>query len=134
MAEDSAEAWHKTTHWKTARDLDTDFYAIRVEVNRPLDDEQARQLFGLIGYAFRQHLRGESLGEPERINDRTWAAHYDVTKSASDDWLYRLDDAISAAQQYAIVGTPPRKTARGGAVGSQLLPGLGPIDVRITFG
>ena len=128
-----AVPWYNDMRWMEPSELDREFYAIRVETDRALDDEQARALFGLIGYAFRQHFRGEPMGQPERINEREWAASYDITKSASDDWFFHIDDAIAAASDYAINGTPRRKTNRGGPVGSQLAPGLGPISLEIWF-
>lgn len=116
-----------------AEDDFDEFYRIRVTANRLLTDEEARHLFGLIGYAFREHLRGESLGEPLREGPNRWSAFYDITKSASDDWAQRLPYALAAARTYAIEGTPARKTARQGPVGSRLVEGLGPIKLVFEF-
>ena len=118
--------------WRPETDPD-EFYRIRVTSNRLLTDAEARQLFGIIGYAFRQHFRGEPLGEPTREGPNRWTAWYDITKSASDDWLYRLPDALEAARRYAVEGTPVYKTNRTGKAGTRLVDGLGPIKLVFEF-
>lgn len=110
-----------------------EFYRIRVTTDRPLSDTDARWLFGLLGYAFREHLRGEPLGEPAREAPNCWTASYDITKSASDDWLWRFPEALAAARQYVREGTPPYKTSRAGPVGSRKIAGLGPIELTFEF-
>jgi len=116
-------------NWMSAQALNTDFYEIRVTSDRPLDDAAALTLFRSIGYAFRQHLRGESLGLPQRAAPNCWTASYDVTKSRSDDWLARLDDALADAGRYAVAGTPARKSAGD----TRLNPGLGPVKLGFEF-
>ena len=116
------------TTWRSETDLD-EFYAIRVTTDRPLDDATARQLFGCIGYAFRAHLRGEPLGEPQREAPNRWVAAYDITKSRSDDWGWRLPDALAAARTFAVSGTPPRKTKDN----TQLVAGIGPVTLTFEF-
>lgn len=118
--------------WQPESDVD-EFYRIRVTTNRPLVDEDARHLFGLIGYAFREHLRGEPLGEPEREAEDCWTAWYDITKSASDDWAWRLPEALEAARLYAREGTPPYKTNRAGPIGTRKIEGLGLIKLTFEF-
>lgn len=110
-----------------------DFSHIRVTTDRSLTDAGARQLFGAIGYAFRAHLRGESLGEPARVRPNRWVASYDITKSASDDWLARIDEALIDARRYAVEGSPLRITGRMGTPGTRLVKGLGPIILRFEF-
>lgn len=130
MSSEHEAPWWEQTTWQQPHEVDGDFYAIRVEADRDLDDEEARQLFACIGYAFRQHMRGESLGFPQRIAPNAWVAWYDSTKSVSDDWFYHFDDAIGAAKVYAIDGSPPRKTKGN----TRLVSGLGRIAIHITFG
>lgn len=126
--------WWTEYDWVDPLNIDNDFYAIRIRADQALDDDDARTLFGAIGYAFAQHFRGERLGEPQRIGPNEWAAWYDITKSRSDDWLHRLDDAVTDAKRYAVEGSPPRKTSRGGPIGSRLVEGLGrPIRFEIYF-
>jgi hypothetical protein len=115
--------------WMSESDVDTDFYEIRVTTDHPLDDETAAKMFRSIGYAFRKNLRGESMGQPVRIASNRWTASYDVTKSASDDWLARLSDAVRDATEYVTDGTPPRKTQGG----TRLNEGIGPISIKIEF-
>jgi hypothetical protein len=112
---------------------DEDFYQIRVTSDRALSDTQARQLFSLIGYAFRIHLRGESLGEPARVRPNRWTGYYDITKSASDDWAAHIIEALASARLFAVQGSPLRTTARKGAPGTRAAPGLGPIVLRFEF-
>ena len=115
--------------WMSESDVDTDFYEIRVTTDRPLDDAAAAAMFRSIGYAFRADLRGEPMGAPARVAPNRWTASYDVTKSASDDWLARLSDAVPDAREYVSNGTPPRKT-RGG---TRLNEGVGPVGVEFEF-
>jgi len=112
--------------WLSESNLD-EFYRIRVTTDRPLSDELARRLFGCIGYAFAAHFRGERLGWPKREAANRWTASYDITKSRSDDWLWRAGDALRDARRYAVEGTPPRSTQGG----TRLVEGVGPI--RLTF-
>ena len=115
--------------WMSEADVDTDFYEIRVTTDRPLDDEAAGAMFRSIGYAFRKSLRGEPMGRPVRVAPNRWTASYDVAKSASDDWLARLSDAVRDAAEYAADGTPPRKSQGG----TRLNEGVGPVGVEIEF-
>jgi hypothetical protein len=110
-----------------------EFYRIRVTSDRTLNDADAMRLFGLIGYAFREHFRGEPLGNPQRHGPNCWSGFYDITKSRSDDWLAHLDEALAAAREYAVEGTPVRTSGRKGPVGSRLAEGLGPIDLDFEF-
>ena len=111
----------------------TEFYHLRVTSDRPLDDETAHQLFGLIAYAFRANLRGESLGTPHRDGPNRWIVSYDITKSRSDDWLAHLDEALAAARRFAVEGTPVRTSGRAGPIGSRLIEGIGPIKLTFEF-
>lgn len=118
-----------TLPWRVASedDIDSDFYAIRVTTERDLNDIEAWTMFSAIGYAFRQFFRGERLGEPVRLGTNDWAAYYDITKSRSDDWLLRFPDAMDAARQYIIEGSPIRKRDR-----KRLVEGLG-FDPKPRF-
>jgi len=118
-----------TNRWHSEKNLAEDFYEVRVTASRALNDATAQALFAAIGYAFRQHLRGEDLGLPHRTGDRSWTAYYDITKSASDDWLGHFNDTLAAARLYAVEGSPPRKT-RGD---TRLVPGIGPIKLCFAF-
>jgi hypothetical protein len=118
--------------WRSEDDTDW-FYEVRVAADRALGDEDAKRLFALIGYAFRSNLRGEDLGGPDRVSDRCWTGYYDITKSRSDDWGFHIGDALADARRFAVGGTPPRKTARTGPVGSRLIEGLGEIGLVFSF-
>jgi hypothetical protein len=99
-----------------------DFSTVFVVLNRhDLTQDQIENLFRAIGYAFRQHFRGERLGVPVKVYGNVYAASYDITKSQSDDWLRHRDDAIEAAHTYAEHGSPIRKYYPYG----QLVSGLG---------
>jgi len=105
------------------------FYKIKVTTDRNLSENQTRQLFGCIGYAFKQRLAGEPLGWPERITDHCWTAEYDLTKTRTSDWKTALPEALAAARLYAVEGTPPRKTKGN----TRLVEGLGPIRLIFEF-
>jgi hypothetical protein len=115
--------------WISEGNVNTDFYEVRVSASRPLDDATAQALFACVGYAFRQHLRGEDLGPPHRVGQSSFTAYYDITKSVSDDWLAHLDDALAAARRYAVEGSPMRKTLGD----TRLVAGIGPIKLRFAF-
>lgn len=114
--------------WRAETDPE-EFYVIRVTSDRALSDAEALSLFRCIGYAFAQHFRGEPLGWPQREAGNRWTASYDITKSRSDDWLWRLDDALAAARRYAVEGSPPRKTQGN----TRLAQGLGAIKLTFEF-
>jgi hypothetical protein len=119
--------------WADESDMVEEFYQIRVTADRALDDDEAFNLFGAIGYAFRENLRGEELGLPQRESPNCWTADYDITKSRSDDWGYRLGAALTSARRYAVEGSPVRTTDRTGPRGTRLVEGLGPISLRFEF-
>ena len=115
--------------WMSEREVNTDFYEIRVTTNRPLDNTTAMSMFRSIGYAFRQNIRGEPMGMPRRVSPNCWTASYDSTKSRSDDWLGHLNGAMTDARRYVTHGTPARKTKAG----TRLNAGIGPVGLVFEF-
>jgi hypothetical protein len=102
-----------------------EFSRVSVEVEGILDDAEVNRAAGCVGYAFKEYLHGESLGEPEgitRANGRTvFECYYDSTKCHR----YDVYDALCAAEEYILEGTPRRKTDRTGPVGTRLVEGVG---------
>lgn len=113
-----------------------DFYDFRVHVNRILSEDEVMRASGCIGYALKQHIKGEELSLPEVTyipNATLLDFHYDSTKTQSDDPDFGL--AFFDAETYVREGTPIRKTNRAGAgtKGTRLVEGIGDCEVRFLF-
>lgn len=110
--------------------------AIAVRANRDLSDADMQRAAQLLGYGYAAHVRGERLGDPVRVDARTFAVDIDLTKSASDDVgeaVQRLNEDLPAL---LVDGSPVRKTNRAGAgtAGTRLVGGLGDIEVGMFYG
>jgi hypothetical protein len=111
-----------------------DFYTVAaiVHASEPLDTSEISRIAGCVGYALREHCRGEDLGPPTFTRlacDRPRNSYllemtYDSTKSRSDDPDFCA--AFEAAEDYARNGTPIRTTNRAGAgtKGTRLIEGV----------
>lgn len=102
-------------------------YAMRLQANRPLSDDEMQTLAGLTGYAYRAGVAGESLGDPERDSPYSFVVGADTTKSQRDDLSIALEDFEEMLPAMAREGSPVRKTDRAGVgtKGTRLVDGLG---------
>lgn len=102
-------------------------YAMRIQANRPLDDEM-RVMAGLVGYAYRSTVAGESIGQPMRDSPYSFVVSSDTTKTSRDDLGMALEEFEEALPGMIKDGSPIRKTNRAGAgtQGTRLVDGLGP--------
>ncbi len=110
-------------------------YSIRVQANRQISNEEARHLAGLMGYAYRSTVAGESLGDVQRDTAYSFIVSADTTKSSRDDLGMALEDF---EQQYpAIVktGSPVRKTDRSGpgTKGTSLVPAFDDDSIELEL-
>lgn len=108
-------------------------YAIRLQANRPLTDDEADHVAGAMGYAYRSTIAGESLGVPERDTPYSFVVSADTTKSARDDLGMALEEFEDTLPTMIDEGSPVRKTDRAGAgtKGTRLVEGMHEPD--LTF-
>lgn len=108
-------------------------YAIRLEANRPLSDEEIKTAARALGYAYRSTVAGESLSDPTRDSSHSFALHADTTKSRRDDLGVALDDFHETLPGTLRDGSPVRTTDRAGrgTKGTRLTEGLN--DPDLTF-
>ena len=109
--------------------------AIRVEVGRPVTNEEMRRLAGIVGYTQRSVLRGrEGISGPFRDGPNSFYVLQDATKTASDDYGHALAEFEDVLPSRLAEGTPVRKTDRAGAgtSGTRLVngvPDLGGVSI-----
>lgn len=106
-------------------------YAMRVQANRPLREEEKLQMAGLLGYAYAAQVRGEGFSMPESDSPYSFIVSVDTTKSRSDDLgaaMRRFENAIPGMLRE---GSPARKTAVKGPVGSRAVEGFNEPDLAI---
>lgn len=110
-------------------------YAMRFEANRPLTDDEMRQMAQLIGYRYAATVRGERLPDPERDSPYSFVLSTDTTKSRSDDLGIALEDFEEDLDGFVHAGSPVRTTDRAGAgtKGTRLVDGLGDPDLHIEI-
>lgn len=108
-------------------------YAIRLQANRPLTDDEAGHVAGAMGYAYRATVAGESPGVPERDTPYSFVVSADTTKSARDDLGMALEEFEDTLPTMIDEGSPVRKTDRAGAgtKGTRLVEGMHEPD--LTF-
>jgi hypothetical protein len=102
-------------------------YAMRIQANRPLNDEEMRKMAGLMGYAYRATIAGEPIGSPMRDSPYSFVVSSDMTKSSRDDLGMGLEDFEESLPRVLAEGSPIRKTNRAGAgtQGTRLVEGFG---------
>ena len=113
----------------TFREAGDDFsYHLAIKANQRLTAATAARLAQLVGYAWRQHIRGENLGDYQRVgHDKIVFWNADTTKTVRDD----LDDAwfdfLEGLDEIVQYGSPMRTTNRmgPGTAGTRLIEGLG---------
>jgi hypothetical protein len=106
-------------------------YAIRLQANRPLTDDEARHVAGAMGYAYRSTVAGEPLGMPERDTPYSFVVSADTTKSARDDLGVALEAFEDMMPTMINEGSSVRKTDRAGAgtKGTRLIEGMHEPDL-----
>lgn len=111
-----------------------DFYHLRVEADRDLDEDSLLTLSGLTGYAWVCTIKGERLGESLADTDRSVIFYADSTKSCSDDIIIAFEEFYALLDIMVREGSPVRKTnnAGPGTKGTRLIEGLDE-DVKITL-
>jgi hypothetical protein len=102
-------------------------YAMRIQANRPLSDEETYKMAGLMGYAYRATIAGEPIGGPMRDSPYSFVVSADMTKTSRDDLGMGLEDFEEMLARVLAEGSPIRKTDRAGAgtQGTRLVDGFG---------
>lgn len=101
-------------------------YAMRLQANRPLSDAEKSQVAGLVGYAYRSTIAGESLGNPESDSPYSFMVGADMTKSRRDDLGIALEEFEERFPQMIQEGSPVRSTNKSGpgTAGTRLVEGF----------
>jgi hypothetical protein len=110
--------------------------SMRFQVNRPLTDEEFGRVAGLVGYAYRATIAGESVSPGAHDSPYSFIVHADMTKTARDDFGMGLEDFEEILPHVLAEGSPIRKTDRAGAgtKGTRLIEGLGSdLTVEIYY-
>lgn len=110
-------------------------YAMRFQANRPLSPDEMRHAAGLIGYAYRANVRGESLGEPVPDTPYSFTVSADSTKTARDDVGVAFAEFEDALPDLIASGSPVRKTDRSGpgTKGTKLIEGFDDPELRFEI-
>lgn len=82
-------------------------YALRIQADRPLDDEQMLTLAGVTGYAMATAGRGEVMSDPERDSPYSFVVHSDTTKGGRYRHLDRFEENLGTYIEDG--GSPIRK-------------------------
>lgn len=111
------------TLFKPLSAVDDDFYSLAVRADHDLTDAEMDRVAQVLGYAWAKNVRGEPLGDPVRIDERTFEVAADSTKGSG----YADENFEADALDYFVNGTPVRTTDRAGAgtSGTRLVSGLG---------
>lgn len=107
-------------------------YAIRLQADRDLTDDEIQHIAGLTGYSYATAGRGEGIGAPERDSARSFIIGADTTKGR----VYRnLDVFEENLDTFIREGSPVRKTDRSGpgTKGTRLVEGLGDKAPKIEL-
>jgi hypothetical protein len=101
-------------------------YAMRLQANRPLSENEKKQMAGLVGYAYRTTVAGESLGDPDSDSPYSFMVSADMTKSRRDDLGIALEEFEEKLPEMIQEGSPVRKTnqAGPGTAGTRLVEGF----------
>jgi hypothetical protein len=107
-------------------------YGMRIQANRPLTEEEAYNLAGLVGYTYRATIAGESLSSPDIDSPYSFAVGADTTKSQRDDLGMGFEDFENSLNNTIAEGSPLRKTDRSGpgTKGTRLVQGMG-ADLKV---
>lgn len=114
--------------------LTPDFYHLRVEANRDLDEDELLTFAGLAGYSWASTVRGERLGDSEADSDCSVIFFADSTKSASDDIGVAFKSFYETLSRLVSEGSPMRKTNKAGpnTKGTRLIQGIDE-DLKVTL-
>lgn len=111
-------------------------YAVRIEADRELSNEEVRRLAGLVGYAGRAQLRmAEPVGEPHRDGPNSFVVSMDTTKSYSDDIGIAMEEFERTLPAYFEEGSPVRKTDRSGpgTKGTRAVEGVPGVQATVWW-
>lgn len=94
-------------------------YGFLIRAGRPISDDEMTRLAQAAGYAWASTVHGESLPQPERVDERSLYLFADSTKGRGI-----LDDFAEQLPHVVAEGSPVRKTNRTGPKGTRLVDGL----------
>jgi hypothetical protein len=110
-------------------------YAMRLQANRPLSEAEKRQAAGLLGYAYRATVAGESIGDPESDSPYSFMVGADMTKSRRDDLGIALEEFEDKLPELIQEGSPVRKTNQAGpdTKGTRLVDGFNDPSLKFEI-
>lgn len=112
-------------------DYPDDPQSIRLQASRPLTDEEAYSLSGVIGFANRAAIGGEPLDNPafgpSRDTPYSFIVHIDTNKGRRRDY----EEFESMIPDIIANGSKPRTTLRMGPIGSRAIEPFGDSDLKL---
>lgn len=110
-------------------------YRMAFVADRPISDEEMARMGQLVGYVWAAKVRGEAVGDPVRVDERSFVVPADSTKSRRDDLGQALGEFEQSLPATLREGSPVRSTNRAGAgtAGTRLVEGVGPVSVGVYY-
>ncbi|XKH58451.1 hypothetical protein LG293_17675 (plasmid) [Citricoccus nitrophenolicus] len=107
-------------------------YAMRIQADRPISDEELSHIASLTGYSLAATRQGEPMSDPDRDTPYSFTVHADTTKGRQGRSLDRFEEHL---ETYLSEGSPVRKTDRAGAgtAGTRLIEGMGADTPKIEL-
>ncbi|MGK3708913.1 hypothetical protein [Arthrobacter sp. IK3] len=108
-------------------------YAMRIQANRPLTEDDRHRFASLVGYTYASTIRGESIGHPHPDTPYSFIVDADMTKSRRDDLGQGLEEFESELPDILQEGSRVRTTNRTGPVGTQAVEGFHDPDLKFEI-
>lgn len=107
IQEDEGTVWSRRSE-RVYADVPSD---IRIRADRELTDEEMGPMAGIIGFAYAQSGRGESIGYRDRDSTRSFVVEADTTKGRVYRNLHKLEESLP---KLVADGSKVRTTDRSG--------------------
>lgn len=108
-------------------------YAMRIQANRPLTEDERHQFASLVGYTYASTIRGESLGDAHPDTPYSFIVAADMTKTRRDDLGLGLHEFETSLPENLQEGTRVRTTNRTGPIGTQAVEGFHDPDLAFEI-
>lgn len=95
-----------TFYRSTDNNIPNEPYQIRIQLNKKLTSEDIEKFASALGYAYRVHIRGESLGWPKQDTPYSFIVSADTTKSSRSDLVTSLKELEKGYSNIITTGSP----------------------------
>lgn len=104
-----------------------EFYEMRIKANRPLTDEEVKQLLALVDYSWVTTVKAPALEFLGRTGKKSFAVATEMDKSFSHDPLGRAQEFVDGLNSFIATGSPERKTKQN----TRAVDGLPDVKVSV---